>query len=134
MVRMMCPGISYSTVHSFLLHTDGSVQGGFKEFCDRKQANFAYHVFGKSINAASINEETRALKNQPWELKYDDRRSPITEEYEVITTFIKIHNISSTWEVYNFNETIDTSYQLKVGSFFCDGHLEGPMFECCPPM
>ena len=37
-VRMMCPGISYSTVHGLIFHTNGSVQDNklYRDFCNRK--------------------------------------------------------------------------------------------------
>ena len=85
-----------------------------------------------------IDNLTLTLMNQPQEEKYDDSKSAITS-YEIITTFIKIHNISATWEAWADdhpngdapNDKPDMlNYQLKVGSFWC---YEGLMFECCPP-
>ena len=132
MVSMMCPGISYSTVHSLIFHSNGSVQENklFQEFCNRKQAHFAYG-YG-DLTVASIDKETLTLKDNPEAEKYDDTFSPITGDYEIITTFMKIHNISATWEpcpwvYYSSN----SSHQLVVGSFWCE---EGLGFECCPPM
>ena len=81
-----------------------------------------------------IDNETLSLMVQPEEEKYDDSISPITREYEVITTFMKIHNISATWEPldpYGFLIPANSSYQLLVGSYFC---VEGQVLECCPPM
>ena len=124
MVGMMCPGISYSTVHSLIFHNNGSVQENklFQEFCNRKQAHF-------------IDIKTLTLKDQPEEEKYDDSNSPITMEYEVITTFMKIHNISATWENYWNLQWPDwphySGYQLQVGSYWC---LEGSSVSCCSPM
>ena len=128
MVSMMCPGISYSTVHSLIFHNNGSVQENklYQEFCNRKQAHFAYGFTHPSITEASIDNETLTLKDQPLQEKYDDSWSAITLHYEVITTFMKIHNISATWDL-GFN----SSYQLFVGSYWC---IEGQGLECCPPM
>ena len=83
----MCPGISYSTDHSLIFHNNGSVQENklFQEFCKRKQANFAYGFTADSITDASIDNKTLTLKDQPLQEKYDDKRSAITVEYEVIT-------------------------------------------------
>ena len=79
-----------------------------------------------------IDNETLSLIDQPELEKYDDSMSAITQEYEVITTFMKIHNISATWEpeprVY---DTSNSSHQLVVGTYFC---IEGLGLECCPPM
>ena len=132
----MCPGISYSTVHSLIFHTNGSVQDNklFKEFCNRKQAKFAYGYAPDSITDASIDNETLTLKEQPLQEKYNDTFSAITREYEVITTFMKIHNIFATWEPFpleTYDDQSNSSYQLKVGSYWCQ---EGLTFECCPPM
>ena len=134
MVRMMCPGISYSTVHSLIFHNNGSVQENklFQEFCNRKQANFAYGFTADSITDASIDNKTLTLKDQPLQEKYDDSYSAITRHYEVITTFMKIHNISATWEpIETYDDPSNSSYQLKVGGYWCQ---EGLTFECCPPM
>ena len=76
-----------------------------------------------------IDNLTLTLMNQPQEEKYDDSKSAITS-YEIITTFIKIHNISATWEMWHMLES-NATYQLIVGSMWCK---EGLMFECCPPM
>ena len=136
MFSMMCPGISYSTVHSLMFHTNGSVQNNklFKEFCNKNQAHFSYGFSGPSITDSSFHNDsgTLTLLDQPEELKYDDSRSPITREYEVITTFIKINNISATWgaESYDYGANNPTSL-LRVGSFWCQ---EGLGWECCPPM
>ena len=131
MVRMMCPGISYSTVHSLIFHTNGSVQDNklFQEFCNRKQATFD----GWFVTADyMIDKETLTLIDQPWAEKYDYRFSAITGDYEVITTFMKINNISATWEVMPWHYDLsNSSYQLAVGALWCS---EGLGFECCPPM
>ena len=132
MVSMMCPGISYSTVHSLIFHTNGSVQDNklFQEFCNRKQAHFVYENYG--IRDEMIDNETLSLLDQPEEEKYNDNQSPITGEYEVISIFMKIHNISATWEPdYWIIDSSNSSHQLLVGSFWCH---EGLDFECCPPM
>ena len=123
----MCPGISYSTVHSLIFHTNGSVQDNklFKEFCNRKQAHFA--GYGPLIH---IDNETLTLKDPTEQLKYDDTYSAITR-YEVITTFMKIHNISATWVTGNYYEQSNSSFQFALGSYWC---IEGLIFECCPPM
>ena len=132
MLSMMCPGISYSTVHTLILHSNGSLQDNklFKEFCDRNQGHFV-HDGGYSINNDSIHNESLTLLDQPWSLKYDDSRSAITLEYEVIRTFMKIHNISATWELDPYGDPSNTTYQLRVGSYWC---YEGLPWECCPPM
>ena len=78
-----------------------------------------------------IDNETRTLLDQPELEKYDDSYSAITREYEVITTFMKIHNISATWEADPYADSSNSSYQLAVGSHWCE---EGLDFECCPPM
>ena len=130
---MMCPGISYSTVHSLVFHTDGSVQDNklYTEFCNRKQAHFAYSSMNE-IRVEMIDNETQNLIDQPVLEKYDDTLSAITGEYEVITTFMKIHNISATWVAYwNVELGWNSSHQLEVGSFWC---TEGLKVECCPPM
>ena len=132
----MCPGISYSTVHSLIFHTNGSVQNNklFTEFCNRKQAHFLYSVAlgAGRITDEMIDNETLTLMDQPQEEKYDGSQSAITGEYEVITTFMKIHNISATWEpvpwVY---DTSNSSHQLVLGAYLC---VEGLGFECCPSM
>ena len=129
---MMCPGISYSTVHSLIFHTNGSVQDNklFREFCNRKQAHFNYENFG--IREEMIDNETLTLLEQPKEEKYNDELSAITQDYEVLTTFMKIHNISATWEAAASDDDLsNSSYQLVVGSLWCE---EGLDFECCPPM
>ena len=128
MVRMMCPGISYSTVHSLIFNTNGSVQDNtlFKEFCNRNQAHFGYSELYEMID-----NETLTLLERPEEEKYDDELSAITQDYEVMTTFMKIHNISATWEADPWADSSNSSYQLAVGSHWCE---EGLDFECCPPM
>ena len=132
MVSMMCPGISYSTVHNLIFHTDGSVQNKlYTEFCNRKQAHFAYSNMNE-IREEMIDNETQNLIDQPVLEKYDDTMSAITGEYEVITTFMKIHNISATWQLENYYVGSNSSYQLKLGSFWCEGGY--PTWECCPPM
>ena len=134
MVSMMCPGISYSTVHSLIFHNNGSVQENklYQEFCNRKQAHFAYGFTHPSITEASIDNETLTLKDQPLQEKYDDSWSAITLHYEVITTFMKINNISATWEVMPWHYDLsNSSHQLVVGALWCS---EGLGFECCPPM
>ena len=133
----MCPGISYSTVHSLIFHSNGSVQENklFQEFCYKKQAHFAYG-FG-DLSVASIDKETLTLKDHPEMEKYNYYKllySAITWDYEVITTFMKIHNIFATWEPFpedHYDDQNNSSYQLKVGSYWCQ---EGLTFECCPPM
>ena len=134
MVSMMCPGISYSTVHSLIFHNNGSVQENklYQEFCNRKQAHFAYGFTHPSITEASIDNETLTLKDQPLQEKYDDSWSAITLHYEVITTFMKINNISATWESFPwYNDQSNSSYQVAVTSFMC---YEGVRLECCQPM
>ena len=85
--------------------------------------HFSYGLVDEDIDAASIHNETLTLLNQPWKLKYDDSKSAITREYEVITTFMKTHNISATWEPFPYRRIehlevpSNTSYQLKVGSY-----------------
>ena len=127
---MMCPGISYSTVHSLIFHTNGSVQDNklFQEFCNKKQAHFAYN----HLLYFMIDHETLTLLDQQ-DQYYDDllsHRSAITGMYEVITTFMKIHNISATWDLPTWN-TWSFRQQLVVGPFEC---MEGGGLECCPPM
>ena len=131
MVSMMCPGISYSTVHSLIFHNNGSVQENklFTEFCNRNQAIFSYDNAYKGIWDYMIDNLTLTLINQPPE-KYDGSHSGISS-YEIIAPFIKIHNISATWEMWHGFE-FNATYQLIVGSMFCS--KEGLMFECCPPM
>ena len=132
MVRMMCPGISYSTVHSLIFNTNGSCQDNklFKEFCNRNQAHFGYSELYEMID-----NETLTLLERPEEEKYDDELSAITQDYEVITTFMKIHNIFATWEPFPYSsiEHLEvpskTSYQLKVGSYHPssdNGYGRGP--------
>ena len=79
-----------------------------------------------------IDNDTLTLLELPEEEKYDDELSAITQDYEVITTFMKIHNISATWEpvpwVY---DTSNSSHQLIVGPYLC---VEGDVLECCPSM
>ena len=135
-VRMMCPGISYSTVHTLLFHSNGSVQDNklFTEFCNKNLGHFTYGSVEVDIDAASIHNETLTLLNQPWKNKYDDSKSPITRDYEVITTFMRIHNISATWELdptYTPPTDPYVNYQLRVGSYWCQ---EDQGWECCPPM
>ena len=74
MVSMMCPGISYSTVHSLIFHTNGSVQNNklFTEFCNRKQAHFVYFGYTDRITDEMIDNETLSLMDQPELEKYDD--------------------------------------------------------------
>ena len=130
----MCPGISYSTVHTLLFHSNGSVQDNklFTEFCNKNLGHFTYGSVEVDIDAASIHNETLTLLNQPWKNKYDDSKSPITRDYEVITTFMRIHNISATWVASYYVELgWNSSHQLEVGSFWCS---EGRTLECCPPM
>ena len=135
----MCPGISYSTVHSLIFHTNGSVQNNklFTEFCNRKQAHFLYSVAlgAGRITDEMIDNETLTLMDQPQEEKYDGSMTAITGEYEVITTFMKIHNIFATWEPFPYSsiEHLEvpskTSYQLKVGSYHPssdNGYGRGP--------
>ena len=128
----MCPGISYSTVHSLIFHSNGSVQENklFQEFCNRKMAHFVSDNY--EITDDMIDDETFTLKDHHEE-EYDVTNTAITMDYEVITTFIKIHNISATWEIDPsfLNDPSSPSYQLKVGSTWCQ---EGLTFECCPPM
>ena len=136
MVRMMCPGISYSTVHSLIFHNDGSVQDNklFQEFCNRKQANFGYDAQQyASIQDYMIDNDTLTLLYQPDQEKYDDRLSPLTREYEVITTFMRFNNVSATFErvPYLIELQSNSSYQLRIGSIWCE---ERHIFECCPPM
>ena len=131
---MMCPGISYSTVHSLMFHTNGSVQNNklFKEFCNKKRAIFAFDGYPGSIGRSMIDNDTFTLLDQPDELKYDDTNSNMVREYEVMTTFIKINNISATW-VNDWN-TDQSIYQLAAGSYWCYeyiGWIYG--WECCPP-
>ena len=125
-VSMMCPGISYSTVHSLIFHTNGSVQNNklFQEFCNKKQAHFVYFGETHRFTDEMIDSETLTLIDQPQLEKYIDTETAITGEYEVITTFMKIHNISATFGV-------NSSYQPAVGSYWC---MEGGGLECCPPM
>ena len=128
---MMCPGISYSTVHSLIFHTNGSVQDNklFTEFfCNRKQAHFASD--GMTITDNMIDNETLTLMDQPELEKYKPWYSALTWEYEIITTFMKIHNIFATWEVDDY--TYVSSSQLKAGSYWCQGGYL--TWECCPPM
>ena len=117
---MMCPGISYSTVHNLIFHTDGSVQDSklYTEFCNRKQAHFAYSNMNE-IREEIIDNETQNLIDQPVLEKYDDTMSAITGEYEVITTFMKIHNISATWEAVYWAAWNETNYQIVAGSMWC---------------
>ena len=136
---MMCPGISYSTVHSLMFHSNGSVQNDklYRDFCNKHVAHFS-HDDGVSIGNHSIDAETSTLLEQPDELKFDDKRSPITMEYEVITIFMDKYNISATWEFDNIygNDDYDyanTSFQLKVGSYWCQDKSVME-FACCPPM
>ena len=134
MVSMMCPGISYSTVHSLIFHNNGSVQDNklFQEFCNKKHAHFVSDDY--EITEETIDNETRTLKDQPLLEKHDVKNTAITMDYVVITTFIKIHNISATWEIDQFlfvDDQSNSSYQLKVGSYWCE---EGDTFDCCPPM
>ena len=134
MVSMMCPGISYSTVHNLIFHTNGSVQDNqlYTEFCNRKQAHFAFSGLDE-ISVEMIDNVTLNLIDQPGLEKYDYTYSTITLDYEVITTFMKIHNISATWEhVDRYYEWSNASYHLKVGSYWCEGRY--PTLECCPPM
>lgn len=133
----MCPGISYSTVHGLIFHTNGSVQDNklYIDFCNRNQAHFT-HDNGPSIDVTSIDNKTLALLDLPEQEKFDDSRSPITQEYEIITTFMRIHNISATWEVdptYSPPDPTDpaVNYQLRVGSYWCQ---EDQGWECCHPM
>ena len=74
-----------------------------------------------------IDSDTLTLLDQPDQLKYKWEYSPITWEYEIITTFMEINNISATWE----NLWGPKLNELKVGSFWCE---EGLGWECCPPM
>ena len=139
---MMCPGISYSTVHTLLFHSNGSVQDNklFTEFCNKNLGHFTYGSVEVDIDAASIHNETLTLLNQPWKNKYDDSKSPITRDYEVITTFMRIHNISATWEPFPYSSiehlevASNTSYQLKVGSFQRPPSVEDNGWDCGPPM
>ena len=128
---MMCPGISYSTVHSLMFHTNGSVQNDklYRHFCNRITAHFV-HYDGRSIGNHSIDPLTNTLLEDPEQMKYDDSLSAITSEYEVITTFMEIHNISATWEYDPELEPADAHYQLRVDSHWCK---EGTGWECCPP-
>ena len=76
-------------------------------------------VKGKGGVLASFQKNdngTLTLLDQPNQLKYDDFYSPITQEYEVITTFMEINNISATWE----NLWGPKLNELKVGSFWCE--------------
>ena len=135
---MMCPGISYSTVHSLIFHANGSVQDNklFTEFCNRNQATFSYDNGDNGIFDEMIDNVTLTLMDQPQEEKYDDSKSAIND-YQIITTFIKINNISATWAKWDWyhpfmayeSNDFNLTYQLKVGSLWC---MEGLMFECCP--
>ena len=80
-----------------------------------------------------IDNETKNLIDQPQLKKYDYTMSAITGEYEVITTFMKIHNISATWEPAPdwYLDTSNSSHQLIVGPYLC---VEGDVLECCPSM
>ena len=84
MVRMMCPGISYSTVHTLLFHSNGSVQDNklFTEFCNRKQAHIVFE--NRHITESSIDNETLTLLEDPSQLKYDASRSQIIGDYEIM--------------------------------------------------
>ena len=131
---MMCPGISYSTVHSLMFHTNGSVQNNklFKEFCNKKQAHFMFWSNPNGITESMIDNETLTLLDQPDKLKYDDMFSSLISEYEIMTTFMEINRVSATWESYSFSYTHrNSSYQLEVGAYWC---MENAGFECCPPM
>ena len=83
-----------------------------------------------------IDNETLTLMDQPQLEKYDDLNSAITSDYEIITTFMKINNISATWAAWKPEHPImayepnNLTYQVKVGSLWC---MEGLMYECCPP-
>ena len=88
--------------------------------------------FGHDYQEHLIDPETRTILELPEQEKYDDTYSAITLEYEIITTFIKIHNISATFERAIGWENLDNStYQFALGSWWCS---EGLAFECCPPM
>ena len=135
-MRMMCPGISYSTVHSLIFHNDGSVQDNklFQEFCNRKQANFGYDAQQyASIQDYMIDNDTLTLLYQPDQEKYDDTISPLTSEYEIITTFMRFNNVSATFErISSFTDPQrNSSYQIRIASAWCS---EGKILECCPPM
>ena len=134
----MCPGISYSTVHSLIFHNNGSVQENklFTEVCNRNQATFSYEnaVFG--IQDYMIDNVTLTLMDQPQEEKYDDSHSSI-HDYQIMTTFIKINNISATWEKWDWwhptmaseSNGFNLTYQIRVGSYWC---MKGLMFDCGP--
>ena len=83
-MSMMCPGISYSTVHSLIFHTNGYVQDDklFTEFCNRKQAHIVFEP--RHITESSIDNETLTLLEDPSQLKYDDTRSQIMGDYEIM--------------------------------------------------
>ena len=82
-MSMMCPGISYSTVHNLIFHNNGSVQNNkhFQEFCNRKQSHFA---FSGGITESMIDSETRTLKEDPAQMKYDDSLSELAYDYEIM--------------------------------------------------
>ena len=84
MVSMMCPGISYSTVHNLMFHTNGSVHDNklFTEFCNRKQGHFMFD--SNTITEENVDSETLTLLEDPLQLKYDDRRSQIMGDYEIM--------------------------------------------------
>ena len=59
---MMCPGISYSTVHRLMFHTNGSVQNEklYRDFCNKHVAHFSYHpTYSRVIKNESIDAETK---------------------------------------------------------------------------
>ena len=41
----------------------------------------------------------KTLLEMPDLIRYDELKSPITNEYEVITSFMDMYNISATWEL-----------------------------------
>ena len=85
------------------------------------------------ITDEMIDNETLTLMDEPQEEKYVDSYSSIVSAYEVITTFMKIHNISATWTSWTSYEiSFDSEYQLEVGGWWCGEGFE--TFECCPPM
>ena len=141
---MMCPGISYSTVHNLIFHTNGSVQDNklFKEFCNKHQAHFLYALGQLQWIAdhitwpnSPIDNETGTLMDFPDQEKYTasmDKFSAIAREYQIIRSFMRIHNIHATW-VKGYTEIWDDppmKFQLAVGPFWCEADME---FSCSPP-
>ena len=93
-----------------------------------------YTCLYMGLTKSMIDNDTLTLLDQPDQLKYKWEYSPITWEYEVITTFMEINNISATWEEdpYFGPPPSNTTFQLRVGSYWCRGDEQG--WECCPPM